>query len=41
MEIDMSALGFVEVKRCMTIMGKATLLNKGIFILDPNQFMWI
>jgi len=34
MEIDMSALGAIEAKRCVIIMDRATFLDKGIFI--PN-----
>jgi hypothetical protein len=41
MKIDMRALGAIEVRTCTTIMDRATLLNKGIHIVDPNQFMWI
>jgi hypothetical protein len=41
MEIDMNALGVIKAIRRTTIMDKATLMDKGICILDPNQFMWI
>ncbi len=41
MEIDMSALGATEVKRCITIMDKTIILDKGICILDLDRFMWI
>jgi len=41
MEIDMNALGSVEVKRHAIIMDKATLLDKGIRIPNLNRFMWI
>jgi helix-turn-helix protein len=36
MEIDMNALSSIEVKRCATIMDKATLLDKGIHVPNPN-----
>jgi hypothetical protein len=39
MEIDMSALGATEVKRCITIMDKTIILDKGICILDLDRFM--
>jgi hypothetical protein len=35
MEINMSALGVTKVKRRVTVMDKATLLDKGIHI--PNH----
>jgi hypothetical protein len=41
MEIDMSALGCTKVKQRTTIMDRATFLDKGIRIPNPNQFMWI
>ncbi len=41
MQINMSALGVIEARRCATIMDIATLLNKGIHIPDLDQFMWI
>ncbi len=31
----------IEVRKRTTIMDRTTLLDKGIFILDPNIFMWI
>ncbi len=37
----MSALGAIEIRRRASIMDKATFLNKGIRIPDPNQIMWI
>jgi hypothetical protein len=39
MEIDMVALGATDVRRRATILDKATLLDRGICILDPNRFM--
>jgi hypothetical protein len=36
MEIDMNASRATKVIRCATIMDKATLLDKGIRILDLN-----
>jgi hypothetical protein len=36
LEIDMSVLGVIEVKRCATIMDKATFLDEGIHILGFN-----
>ncbi len=39
MEIDMSVS--IETRRCATIKDRATLLDKGILILNPNGFMWI
>jgi predicted transglutaminase-like protease len=41
MEIDMNALGSTKVKRRATIMDKATLLDKGICIPNPDRYMWI
>jgi hypothetical protein len=41
MEIDMNAPSFIKAKRHVIIMDRATLLNKGIHILDPDRFMWI
>jgi hypothetical protein len=41
MEINMSAPGATEVKRCVTIIKKSTLLEKGIRIPDADRFMWI
>ncbi len=41
MEIDMNAPGSVKVRRHAMIMDKATLLDKGIRILDLDRFMWI
>jgi hypothetical protein len=41
MEINMNALGVTKAKRGATIMNKATFLDKGIRIPNPNQFMWI
>ncbi len=41
MEIDMSALGSIEVRRCVTIMDRATLMDKGVHVPNPNRFMWI
>jgi hypothetical protein len=40
MEIDMNAPGATELRKHATIMDIATLLDKGICILDPNRFMW-
>ncbi len=37
----MNASKAIEIRKCTTIMDRATLLNKGIHILDPNGFMWI
>jgi hypothetical protein len=39
MEIDMNAPGATELRKHATIMDIATLLDKGICILDPNRFM--
>jgi hypothetical protein len=36
MKINMSVLGVTKAKKRATIMEKATLLNKGIHILDPS-----
>jgi hypothetical protein len=41
MEINMSALGVIEARRCATIMDITTLLDKDIHIPDLDQFMWI
>jgi hypothetical protein len=41
MEINMSVLGSIEVRKLATIMDKATLLDKGIRIPDLDRFMWI
>jgi transcriptional regulator of NAD metabolism len=41
MEIDMNAPSFIEAKRHVIIMDRATLLDKGIHILDLDRFMWI
>ncbi len=41
MEIDMITLGVTDARRRTTILDKATLLDKGIRILDLDRFMWI
>jgi len=41
MEIDMVAPRVADVKRRATMLDRATLLEKGIHILDPDRFMWI
>jgi transcriptional regulator of NAD metabolism len=41
MEIDMSAPSFIEARRHAIIMDISTLLDKGIHILNLEQFMWI
>jgi len=41
MEIDMVALGVADVRRRATMLDKATLLKRGIHILDLDRFMWI
>jgi hypothetical protein len=41
MEIDMTALGAANVRRKTTMLDRATLLERGIRILDPDRFMWI
>jgi hypothetical protein len=40
MEINMTTPRF-NARRRTTILDKATLVDKGIWILDPNIFMWI
>jgi len=39
MEIDMNAPSSMEAKRYIIVMDRATLLDKGIHILNPNRFM--
>jgi hypothetical protein len=41
MEIDMSAPRATKARKHAIIMDITTLLDKGICIPDPNQFMWI
>jgi len=41
MEIEMVALGVAHVRRRAILLVRATLLEIGIHILDPNIFMWI
>jgi hypothetical protein len=41
MEINMSVSSSIEVRRCVTIMEKPTLLDKGSLIPDLDRFMWI
>jgi hypothetical protein len=39
MEIDMSVPQSTEVRKCATIMDRATLMDKNISIPNPNRFM--
>jgi hypothetical protein len=39
MEIDMVALRAIDARRRTTISDRATLLDRGICILDLNRFM--
>jgi hypothetical protein len=41
MEIDMVAPGVVDVRRRATMLDRATLLERGILILDLDRFMWM
>jgi hypothetical protein len=41
MKINMSALGATKAKRCATIMDITIFLDRGICIMDLDQFMWI
>lgn len=37
----MTTIGATNVRRRTTILDRATLLDKGIFISNPDRFMWI
>jgi hypothetical protein len=41
MEIDITTPRVVDVKKRTTILDKTTLLDRGIFILNLDKFMWI
>lgn len=41
MEINMATLAAKNARRKITMLDKATLLERGIHILDLNRFMWI
>ncbi len=41
MEIDMTVLKVINVKKRTTIMDRSTLIDKGICILNLDIFMWI
>jgi hypothetical protein len=41
MEINMNVSKAIETRRCTTIMDKATLLDKGIRILDLDEQIYV